>query len=56
MEFIWKRKTRNIKSSALCKDCDNGLNSGLNNVDVFPKIVNLQCPWIKRLFDNSFHQ
>ena len=53
MEFIWKGKTPNIKSSTLCNDYDNG---GLKNVDVFSKIVSLQCSWIKRLFDNNFHQ
>ena len=53
MEFIWKGKTLNIKSSILCNDYDNG---ELKNVDVFSKIVSLQCSWIKRLFDNNFHQ
>ena len=53
MEFIWKGKTPNIKISTLCNDYDNG---GLKNVDVFSKIVSLQCSWIKRLFDNNFHQ
>ena len=52
MEFIWKGKTQNIKSSTLCNDYDNG---GLKNV-VFSKIVSLQCSWIKRLFDNNFHE
>ena len=51
MEFIWKGKTPHIKINTLCNDYDNG---GLKNV-VFSKIVSLQCPWIKRLFDNNFH-
>ena len=29
---------------------------GLKNVDIFSKVVSLQCSWIKRLFDNNFHQ
>ena len=44
MEFIWKRKTPNIKIIILCNDYDNG---GLKNVDVFSKIVSLQCSWKK---------
>ena len=31
-------------------------NGGLKNVDVFFKIISLQCSWFRRLFDNSFHQ
>ena len=53
MEFIQNGKTQNIKSSTLCNDYDNG---GLKNVDVFSKIVSLQCSWIKRLPDNNYHQ
>ena len=37
IEFIWKWKTPNIKSSTLCNDYENG---GLKNV-VFSKIVSL---------------
>ena len=35
MEFIWKGKTPNIKSSTLCNDYDNG---GLKNVMLFQKL------------------
>ena len=35
MEFIWKGKTPNIKSSTLCNDYHNG---GLKNVDFFSKL------------------
>ena len=31
-------------------------NGGLKNVDLFFKIISLQCSWFRRLFDNSFHQ
>ena len=31
-------------------------NGGLKNVDVFFKIISLQCSWFRQLFDNSFHQ
>ena len=31
-------------------------NVGLKNVNIFFKIISLQCLWLRRLFDNSFHQ
>ena len=36
----------------LCNDYENG---GLKSVDIFSKIVSLQCSWIKRLDDENFH-
>ena len=42
-----------MKHSTLCNANENG---GLKNVDIFSKVVSLQCSWIKRLFDNNFHQ
>ena len=29
---------------------------GLKNVDIISKIVSLQCSWIKRLYDDKFHE
>ena len=29
---------------------------GPKNVDISKKIASLQCSWIKRLYDESFHQ
>ena len=52
-EFIWKRKNPKIKNSTLCNDYEY---VGLKNVDIFSKVVSLQCFWMKRLFDNNFHQ
>ena len=52
MKFIWKGKNPNIKNSTLCNDYEYRL----KNVDLFSKVARLQCPWIKRLFDNNFHQ
>ena len=46
-------KNLKIKNSTLCNDYEYG---GLKNVDIFSKVVSLQCSWIKRLFDNNFHQ
>ena len=53
MGFIQEGKNQKIKNSTLCNDYQNG---GLKNVDIFSKIVSLQCPWIKMLFDNNFQQ
>ena len=53
MEFIWKWKNPKIKNSTLCNNYKYG---GRKNVDIFSKVVRLQCSWIKRLFDNNFHQ
>ena len=40
------------KHDNLCNDYENG---GLKSVDIFSKIVSLQCSWIKRLDDENFH-
>ena len=47
-----ERKNPKIKNSTLCNDYECG---GLKNIDIFSKVVSLQCFWIKRLFDNNFH-
>ena len=53
MKFIWKGKNSKIKNSTLYNDYEY---SGLKNVDIFSKVPSLQCSWIKKLFDNNFHQ
>ena len=40
MKFIWKAKNPKIKNSTLCNDYEYG---GLKNVDIFSKVVSLQC-------------
>ena len=42
-----------IKHETLCNDYKAG---GLKNVDIPNKIIALQCSWIRRLYDNSFHE
>ena len=32
------------------------MTTNMVDVDTFSKVVSLQCSWIKRLFDNNFHQ
>ena len=53
MEFIQKGKNPKTKNSTLCNDYKN---DALKNVDIFSKVVSLQCTWINRLFDNNFYQ
>ena len=53
MKFMWKEKNPKIENSILCNDYEYG---GLKYVDIFLKVVSLQCSWIKSLFDNNFHQ
>ena len=53
MQFTCKGKNPKIKNRTLCNYYEY---SGLKNVDIFSKVANLQCSWIKRLFDNNFHK
>ena len=50
--FIWptKPKIKNETISSYFKD------GGLKNEDTNIKIASLQCSWIKRLYDDSFHE
>ena len=51
--FIWKEKSRTkAKHSALCNSYENG---GLKDVDILYKIISIQCSWIRRLFNENFH-
>ena len=50
--FLWKDSTPKIRQETTCKDYNNG---GLKNVDISNKIVNLQCSWIRMLYDNRFY-
>ena len=46
-------KKQKIKYEALC----NGyIAVGLKNVNIPNKIIVLQCTWIKRLYNNYFHE
>ena len=50
--FIWKGKKTKIEQCTLCNSNENG---DLKDVDIFYKIISLQCSWIRRIFDNNFH-
>ena len=51
-EFLWGKNKSEIKQDTLCNDYENG---GLKSVDIFSKIVSLQCSWVRRLYDKNFH-
>ena len=50
--FIWKDKKAKIKHSTLCNGYEN---RGLKNVDLRNKKTSIQCSWVKRLFEDDFH-
>ena len=52
-DFLWSKKNAKIKCTTLCCDYADG---GLKSVDIFSKIVSLQCSWVRQLFDNNFRQ
>ena len=51
--FLWKNYSPKTKHETLCNDYKGG---GLKNIDILNKIISLQCSWIRRLYDNSFHE
>ena len=51
--FLWKDSTPKIRNETTCKYYKDG---GLKNVDISYKIVSLQCSWIRKLYDNNFHE
>ena len=52
-DFIWQGKKPKIKHDTLCQNYENG---GLKNVDINAKVLSLQCSWIRKLYDNDFHE
>ena len=52
-KFLWETSTSKIKHDTLCND--EYKDGGLKNVDIWKKIISLLCSWIKRLYDDLFH-
>ena len=50
--FIWNGLNPKIKNSTINNNYENGR---LKNFNIAAKIINLQSSWIKRLFDENFH-
>ena len=51
--FLWKNSSPKIKHETLCNNYKGG---GSKNIDILNKIISLQCSWIRRLYNNSFHE
>ena len=51
--FLWNNSTPKIKHKTLCNGYKAG---GLKNLNIPNKIIALQCSWIRRLYDDSFHE
>ena len=50
--FIWHGKKAKIRHSTLCNGNEKG---GIKNVNLRNKITSMQCSWVKRLFEDDFH-
>ena len=51
--FLWNSSSPKVKHETIYKDFQYG---GLTNVDIKSKIISLQCSWVKKLYDESFHE
>ena len=51
--FFWNNPCPKIKHETLCDDYKA---PGLKSLDIPNKIIAHQCSWIRRLYDNSFHE
>ena len=57
LEKIEKRFIRSTKPKIKNKTISSDLkDEALKNVDMNKKIASLQCSWIKRIYDGSFHE
>ena len=51
-----KKKKKNLWNFAAPEIKHLTTRMGYRNVNVFFKIISLQCSWLWQLFENSFHQ
>ena len=51
--FLWNNTSPVIEHKTICKSVREG---GLKNVDIRHKLTNLLISWVKRLYDNYFHE
>ena len=51
--FIWHDSSPKIKHETLRMEFKAG---GLKSVDIRFKFVSLQCSWVKKLYDDCFHE
>ena len=50
---LWQNSLPKIKHKALSNTFETG---GLKNVDINLKVISLQCSWVKKLYDENFHE
>ena len=51
--FFWGKSKPKIKNDTLRNEYKDG---GLKSVDIRLKSISLKCSWIKRLYNDSFHE
>ena len=51
--FWWNKSDPKIKDKTLCKRYEIG---GLKNVDIWSKVNSFQSSWVKRIYDDCFHE
>ena len=51
--ILWQNSRLKIKHKTLSNTVETG---GLKNVDINLKIISLQCSWVKKLYDENFHE
>ena len=51
--FIWHSSRPEISHKTLCNNFENG---GLKHVDISSTIISLQCSWLRKIFDENFHE
>ena len=50
---LWQNSHPKIKHKTLSNTFETG---GLKNVDINLKVISLQCSWVKKLYDENFHE
>ena len=50
--FLWYSSKPKINHKTLCNTFEDG---GFKNVDVKSKKINLQCSWVKKLYEGNHH-
>ena len=52
-KILWQNSRPKIKHKTLSNTFETG---GLKNVDINLKVISLQCSWVKKLYDENFHE
>ena len=50
-QFIWKNGNPKLKHTTLYNEYEEG---GPKDVNIFSKMASLQCPWVEKLYYDSF--